>query len=292
MEQQCVLSPTAAYLTAFVIAAAYVASLYLLPRRIRKLHRDDSRHIYGRFVAVAVSSIFAVALYARVGDPRCLGVDGVAAALGLRAVGAAAAAARAAACVALLYLGTLAERCALGGFTMPDFGAREWRNLVVGPLSEELCFRACVLPLLVEAVIGRWRAVWTSPLVFGLAHVHHAHRRVADDGISLSHALIETAFQLMYTTLFGAFAAYAFFRTHRLSAPVAAHMLCNYLGLPGFECFSGPVPAEMQIDPDERRRRAVFYDYRAVLIVLHVAGVYLFFTRSASLFPAEGALWY
>ena len=242
-------------------------------------------------MAVAVSSIFAVVLYARVGDLRCLGVDGVVAALGLRAVGAAAAAARAAACVALLYLGTLAEMCALGGFTMRGFGAREWRNLVVGPLSEELCFRACVLPLLVETGIGRWWAVWTSPLVFGLAHVHHAHRRIADDGISLKHAMFETTFQFTYTTLFGAFAAYAFCRTHRLSAPVAAHMLCNYLGLPGFECFTGPVPAGMQMDPDQRRRRAVFYDYRAIFITLHVAGVYLFFTRSGSLLPVEGALW-
>ena len=70
--QQCDLTPTQAYLTATTISAAYVASLYVLPKRIRKLPRDHPRHIYGRFAAVALSSVFAVAFYARVSNPHCL----------------------------------------------------------------------------------------------------------------------------------------------------------------------------------------------------------------------------
>jgi prenyl protein peptidase len=220
--------------------------------------------------------VFAVALYARVSNPRCLGTDGVAAALGLRLDGSVKAAAAGAACVAVLYLGTLAERLVLGAFALPEFDAIAWRNLVVGPLTEELCFRACVLPLLIEAGITRWRAVRAAPLVFGLAHVHHGRRRVVDDGVPLSHAVIETTVQFAYTSLFGAFASYAFCRTHRLSAPVAAHVLCNYLGLPEFACL----------------RPGPLYDYRLAFVALHIAGIFLFFTRSGWLLASsESVLW-
>jgi len=37
-----------------------------------------------------------------------------------------------------------------------------------------------------------------------------------------------------YTTIFGWFAAFLFYRTRQLSAPVMAHVLCNHLGLPSF----------------------------------------------------------
>ena len=276
MEQECI-TPTGAWLTATTISAAYVASLYVLPKRIRQLPRDHPRHIYGRFAAVALSSVFAIALYARVADPRCLGVDGVAAALGLRLDGSARAALKGAACVAILYLGTLAERFVLGAFALPEINPQSGRNLVVGPVTEELCFRACVVPLLVEAGITRWRAVRAAPLVFGLAHVHHGRRRVVDDGVPLSHAVIETTVQFAYTSLFGAFASYSFCRTHRLSAPVAAHVLCNYLGLPAFACL---------------RPGSVLYDYRLAFVALHIAGIALFFTRSGWLLSSsESVLW-
>ena len=166
----------------------------------------------------------------------------------------------------------------LGAFALPDVNPQAWRNLVVGPVTEELCFRACVLPLLIEAGITRWRAVRAAPLVFGLAHVHHGRRRVVDDGVPLSHAVIETTVQFAYTSLFGAFASYSFCRTHRLSAPVAAHVLCNYLGLPDFACL---------------RTGSVLYDYRLAFLALHIAGIFLFFTRSGWLLQSsEGsALW-
>ena len=67
--EQCTLTETGAYLTATTISAAYVASLYVLPKRIRQLPRDHPRHIYGPCAAVALSSVFAVALYARVATP-------------------------------------------------------------------------------------------------------------------------------------------------------------------------------------------------------------------------------
>ena len=99
---------------------------------------------------------------------------------------------------------------------------------------------------------------------------------VVDDAVPLSHAVIETTVQFAYTSLFGAFASYSFCRTHRLSAPVAAHVLCNYLGLPEFACL----------------RPGPLYDYRLAFLALHVAGIALFFTRSGWLLSSsESVLW-
>ena len=47
-------SPTRA-----AMAATYVGSLYLLPRRLTILHRDHPAHVRGRFCAVTVASVAA-----------------------------------------------------------------------------------------------------------------------------------------------------------------------------------------------------------------------------------------
>ena len=60
-----------------------------------------------------------------------------------------------------------------------------------------------------------------------------------------------------YTTLFGWFAAFLFYRTRQLSAPVVAHMLCNHLGLPSFH----------QLPPHPRRR---------LLVVVYGVGIAAF----------------
>uniref|UniRef100_A0A7N1A696 intramembrane prenyl-peptidase Rce1 n=1 Tax=Kalanchoe fedtschenkoi TaxID=63787 RepID=A0A7N1A696_KALFE len=39
-------------------------------------------------------------------------------------------------------------------------------------------------------------------------------------------------FQLCYTVLFGSFASLLLIRTGHLTAPIAAHILCNFMGLP------------------------------------------------------------
>ncbi|NWZ29952.1 FACE2 protease, partial [Alectura lathami] len=46
------------------------------------------------------------------------------------------------------------------------------RNQVVAPLTEELVFRACMLPMLVPCT-GPGPAVLACPLFFGVAHFHH-----------------------------------------------------------------------------------------------------------------------
>lgn len=77
------------------------------------------------------------------------------------------------------------------------------------------------------------QTIFLSPLVFGLAHAHHLYEfRLAHPGVPLAAALLRSAFQLGYTTLFGAYATFVYLRTGSLLAVFAVHVLCNCMGLP------------------------------------------------------------
>lgn len=105
----------------------------------------------------------------------------------------------------------------LGGF----------RDHIFGPVSEELVYRAGILATVTPAFAS---VAWT-PLLFGVAHAHHAadlHRR----GIEPAIIAFNTALQLAYTAMFGAYAARLFVRSHSVWPPVVVHVVCNLMGLP------------------------------------------------------------
>ncbi|XP_016853938.1 CAAX prenyl protease 2 isoform X2 [Anolis carolinensis] len=81
------------------------------------------------------------------------------------------------------------------------------RNQVIAPFTEELVFRACMLPMLVPCT-GLGPAIFTCPLFFGVV------------------------FQFSYTAVFGAYTAFIFIRTGHLIGPVLCHSFCNYVGFP------------------------------------------------------------
>lgn len=108
-----------------------------------------------------------------------------------------------------------------------------WRNYIAGPLTEEILFRSAAVPLMVLARTPLGKTIFVSPLVFGLAHVHHLYEfKVTHPRVPLGAAVLRSAFQLGYTTLFGAYATFLFLRTGSLLAVFAAHVLCNCMGLP------------------------------------------------------------
>lgn len=112
-----------------------------------------------------------------------------------------------------------------------------WRNLVVAPLSEELIFRSCILPLLLQC-FSPHKAVLLSTLIFGLAHFHHLveQQRI---GMPLKRAILISCFQFVYTMIFGAYAAVLFVRTGHFMAPVMAHSFCNFMGFPDLSWIMG-----------------------------------------------------
>ena len=109
-----------------------------------------------------------------------------------------------------------------------------WRNFVVAPIAEEWVFRACMIPVLALAGFGFWAKVFIPPLFFGVAHTHHVLSVLKDRGVSMQQAVVVTAFQAFYTTVFGSMAAYYFLMTNCVYGPILAHAFCNMMGFPDF----------------------------------------------------------
>ncbi|KAF6749395.1 hypothetical protein DFP72DRAFT_818981, partial [Ephemerocybe angulata] len=111
------------------------------------------------------------------------------------------------------------------------------RTYTLGPLTEEIDFRACVLAPYHLAGCSPTKMVFLTPLSFGLAHAHHAWDAYAKllskptSSSPLSPSL-PVPFQLIYTTLFGFHAAYLSLRTGSLLPAVSAHAFCNIMGFP------------------------------------------------------------
>ncbi|XP_028396121.1 CAAX prenyl protease 2-like isoform X1 [Dendronephthya gigantea] len=120
----------------------------------------------------------------------------------------------------------------MSGFTpLPDMISL--RNFVVAPATEEMIYRACMIPLLVPSM-GLTGAVFICPLLFGVAHFHHAIERLQAKE-NVLNVCIGTLFQFSYTTLFGIYSAFVFIRTGHLIGPFICHSFCNYMGIPEFE---------------------------------------------------------
>uniref|UniRef100_A0A672QZ03 CAAX prenyl protease 2 n=1 Tax=Sinocyclocheilus grahami TaxID=75366 RepID=A0A672QZ03_SINGR len=119
-------------------------------------------------------------------------------------------------------------------------GDMRWlRNQVVAPLTEELVFRACMLPMLVPCA-GPSTAIFTCPLFFGVGWGKHI------------------MFQFSYTAVFGAYTAFIFIRTGHLVGPVLCHSFCNYMGFPALST-------------------ALDHPHRLTILSFYVLGVVLFF---------------
>lgn len=108
------------------------------------------------------------------------------------------------------------------------------RNLWMAPLAEELVFRCCMGSLLWTCGVGRTTIIFLSPLLFGLAHVHHAVASVMRGEMSAVAAAQKAVFQSIYTSLFGFYAAFVFLRTGHMLAPLLSHCFCNSMGFPSF----------------------------------------------------------
>nr|GAT47093.1 predicted protein [Mycena chlorophos] len=146
----------------------------------------------------------------------------------------------------LLFLGPL-YAAALSRFLFPEASPSvsgflrnltTWigfRNYAWAPLTEEVVFRSCVLAVYSMSGAARWKMVAFAPLVFGLAHVHHAldvYTRLGRTKKALQQAVFSALFQTAYTTLFGAHASWLFLRSGSIVPPLVAHVFCNIMGVP------------------------------------------------------------
>jgi prenyl protein peptidase len=131
-----------------------------------------------------------------------------------------------------------------------------FRNIVAGPVTEEVLFRTASIPLLLLARAPLTTTLFLTPIIFGLAHVHHFYEfRLTHPQVPASNALLRSLFQLSYTTLFGAYATFLFLRTGSLVAVCLVHAFCNCMGLPQVWGRVEPVPVLVGGDvPDDDER--------------------------------------
>ncbi|KAM0825006.1 hypothetical protein ACQ4PT_069847 [Festuca glaucescens] len=87
-----------------------------------------------------------------------------------------------------------------------------WRNYVVAPFTEELVFRACMIPLLLCGGFKMHNIIFLSPIFFSLAHLNHLFE-LHQQGCNFMRSLLIVGLQLGYTVIFGWYAAFLFIRT-------------------------------------------------------------------------------
>jgi prenyl protein peptidase len=105
--------------------------------------------------------------------------------------------------------------------------------ILKGPITEECLFRSAGVPLLLRSGASLTGTIFMSPLIFGLAHLHHFYEfRITHPRTPLPVAIARSLLQLSYTSLFGAYATFLFLRTGSLLAVVLVHTFCNCMGLP------------------------------------------------------------
>lgn len=248
MQTVCVESSVPVAIAASsALGTLFVACLYIRTGKVLP-NRDDPQVVKQRFGRVGVASAIAPVItfsggMLGGGGPECAPRADIARWVGLWSPAFLQAFVLPLALTMLLFLGPLVMEWLDSDRSTPlrnriatSQVAAQWcdprgrlllvRNLVVGPLAEEWVFRACMCPLLFGAGLTDAANVFTSAFIFGAAHIHHRF----DSGVNW----LAVAVQFTYTSLFGAYSSYLFLRTGLLVGPLAAHVFCNFMGLPDF----------------------------------------------------------
>ncbi|CAI5709219.1 unnamed protein product [Hyaloperonospora brassicae] len=271
---------TTAVIACFCMATAYVGVLYTLPHEIRRLPRDHPTHILARFLLICIFCGICPFVLAVFYDHDESSIS-FAQWLGIRSEGLAQAIFVPLLATAVLFTGSLLANALHLLNVSKQFHSHGWwfalknsalyysithdrlpslRTYVLGPLTEEFVFRSCMVPLLVCAEFTAKQIVFGSPVIFGVAHLHHFMEYVRY-GRSPKDAALTVGFQFVYTSLFGAYATFIFLRTGHFASTFLVHVFCNVMGVPDLSFFN----------PEN-----ILHSYRFVLLGAYFFGVYGF----------------
>lgn len=105
------------------------------------------------------------------------------------------------------------------------------------------------MPLLLLSQTSNTTLIFLTPIIFGLAHVHHFYEfRITHPHTPVVGALLRSLLQLTYTTLFGGYATFVYVRTGSLLSVILVHAFCNWMGFPRF--WGRLSPRETSFGPD------------------------------------------
>lgn len=113
-----------------------------------------------------------------------------------------------------------------------------FRDHIFAPLTEEIVFRSVTSVVLSPSFTDDQITTY-SPLLFGIAHIHHGFEIYHVKNIQLKAVLMTVAFQTLYTTVFGMLANYIFFKYQSVWCSIVVHSICNLMGFPGL--VQGPI---------------------------------------------------
>lgn len=155
-------------------------------------------------------------------------------------------------------------------------------------MTEEVLFRSAAVPLMLIARTSVTRTIFMSPLIFGLAHVHHFYEfRITNPRVPIAAAILRSVFQLAYTTLFGSYATFLYLRTGSLLAICLVHAFCNCMGLPRVWGRVQPISGYSQEASTEQKGNVL---WTAAYYVLLVTGAALWYRNLWVLTESSNAL--
>lgn len=140
----------------------------------------------------------------------------------------------------LLFAGPLFQHWTTGECLLSDYDSFKdillLRNLVLAPITEEIVYRGCMVPLLYSS-LGWTATILTLPFFFGIAHLHHAYE-LRKNGAGIVKCLLNVLLQSTFTSAFGAYSTLVFLTTGSLVGPVLCHAFCNTMGFPAVSSIS------------------------------------------------------
>ncbi|KAF7818780.1 CAAX prenyl protease 2 [Senna tora] len=261
MDEEGGLSKPLAVIACMAMALLYVAILYA-PTLVLRLPPPSSFNNYmvRRFICAIISSILSLFISALILPVRTKEVPYILAVYGIRADHIWQAVIVPLSLTSLMYAGSLflkslllmdswrqdrdsggglsfdyckyVPQRILGWFYTTASNVLAWRNCIVAPITEELVFRACMIPLLLCGGFKIYSVVLLCPVFFSLAHLNHFMEIYCKQNFNIIKASMVIGLQLGYTVIFGSYASFLFIRTGHLIPPLVAHMYCNFMGLP------------------------------------------------------------
>lgn len=264
MKSKTTYSSTEANIYAVLIAASYVIVLYLVKQaRVSagERNRNNPDVVYNRMVMILVLSVFwmvAIPFYlVRVrgvyeSTEECIELFGIIPGLHhgkfkLRYIWKYIRDCRnCMILIAVLFMGPLFNELFFESETVKDWyedfcksikTLNGVRNYLFAPFTEELFYRSLIVviyyPLLKTNLSVDLFIVWT-PLLFGIAHLHHAYELYVEATYPLATIMISCLFQLAYTWLFGMLQMFVFLRNSNFWGITFIHAWCNWFGFPTF----------------------------------------------------------
>ncbi|TLD23362.1 hypothetical protein PspLS_07224 [Pyricularia sp. CBS 133598] len=153
-----------------------------------------------------------------------------------------------------------------------------WRNIVAGPVTEEILFRSAGIPLMLLARTSVTKTIFLTPIIFGLAHMNHFYEfRISHPQVPVTAAALRSVFQFCFTTLFGAYATFVFLRGGSLLSVCLIHAFCNSMGLPRLWGRVEPPAAAGEFAGDGQARQPKATGLTVAYYVLLVCGAVLFY---------------